>query len=67
MGNQLVSVSETAKSLGVSRDTVRRLIGRRELRAVRVARRVMVPQAEIERACLQGVGANDSRPTAVKS
>jgi excisionase family DNA binding protein len=67
MGNQLVSVSETAKSLGVSRDTVRRLIDRKELRAVRVARRLMVPQTEIERACVHGVGATDSHPTAAKN
>jgi excisionase family DNA binding protein len=60
MGNQLVSISETAKTLGVSKDTIRRLIDRKELRAVRVSRRVMVLLSEIERACLNGVGGNSS-------
>jgi excisionase family DNA binding protein len=56
MGTQLVSISETAKSLGVSADTVRRLIGRGDLSSVRVSRRVLVPQAEIDRVTRQGVG-----------
>jgi len=56
MSAQLVSIAETAKVLGVSRDTVRRLIRRGELRSVRVSRRVMVPQHEIERVCEGGCG-----------
>lgn len=56
MGSQLVSIGETAKALSVSKDTIRRLIDRKELRAVRVSRRVLVPQCEIDRACTQGVG-----------
>jgi excisionase family DNA binding protein len=55
MSSQLVSIAETAKSLGVSKDTVRRLIRTGALRAVPIARRVMVPQSEIDRACSQGV------------
>jgi excisionase family DNA binding protein len=60
MGTQLVSILDSAKRLGVSKDTVRRLIERKELRAVRVSRRVLVPESEIERACLHGVGVNRS-------
>ena len=58
MGNQLVSIGETAKALAVSKDTIRRLIDRKELRAVRVSRRVLIPTSEIERACAHGVGIN---------
>ena len=61
METQLVSITETAKSLGVSKDTIRRLIERRELRSVRVSRRVLVPLAEIERACTHGVGSHPER------
>ena len=66
MGNQLVSIAATAKVLAVSKDTVRRLIERKELRAVRVSRRVLVPESEIERACLHGVGVNASEQNANK-
>ena len=58
MATQLVSIGETAKTLGVSKDTVRRLIKARHLRSVRVSRRVLVPQTEIERVCTQGVAAS---------
>ena len=60
MGNQLVSIAETAKALAVSKDTIRRLIDRKELLAVRVSRRVLIPASEIERACAHGVGVNGS-------
>ncbi len=63
MEPRLIGIRE-AVALGMRRDTVRRLIARKELRAVRVARRVMVSVGEIERACLNGAGVNDSRPTA---
>jgi len=56
MGTQLVSISETAKSLGVSRDTVRRLAARGQLRTVRVSRRRMVPASEISRIAESGAG-----------
>ena len=61
MGNQLVSIGRTAETLGVSKDTVRRLCIKGDLRAVRVARRVMIPQTEIDRACTQGVGNKSKR------
>jgi excisionase family DNA binding protein len=60
MGNQLVSIGRTAETLGVSKDTIRRLIQRKELRAVRVSRRVLVPTSEIERACAHGVSVSGS-------
>lgn len=58
--SRLHSIGETAKELNVSKDTIRRLIDRKELRAVRVSRRVLVPTSEIERACAHGVGVNGS-------
>ncbi|MGO8732186.1 MAG: excisionase family DNA-binding protein [Terriglobia bacterium] len=64
MGNQLISIAETAKALAVSKDTIRRLIDRKQLRAVRVSRRVLVPSSEIERACAHGVGVNGSERNA---
>jgi excisionase family DNA binding protein len=66
MGNQLVSIRRTAEALGVSVDTIRRLVERKELRAVRVSRRVLVPASEIERACSHGVGVNGSDQNANK-
>jgi excisionase family DNA binding protein len=62
MANQLASIGRTAETLGVSKDTIRRLVFKGEIRAVRVARRVMIPQSEIDRACTQGVGS--PQPTA---
>jgi len=56
MGTKLLSIAQTAEALGVSRDTIRRLIHRRELHSVRASRRVMVPQREIERVCEDGCG-----------
>jgi excisionase family DNA binding protein len=64
MGNQLMSIGDTAKALAVSKDTIRRLIDRKELYAVRVSRRVLVPASEIERACAHGVGVSGSDPNA---
>jgi len=61
MGSQLVSIGRTAEALGVSKDTIRRLILGGAIRAVRVARRVLVPQGEIDRACTQGVGNDPKR------
>jgi excisionase family DNA binding protein len=61
VGAQLVSIGETAATLGVSKDTIRRLITQGALRAVRVAGRVLVPLSEIDRACTQGVGGRAKR------
>jgi excisionase family DNA binding protein len=45
----LMSIDEVAASLRVSSKTVRRLIDSRDLRAVRISRRVLVRRAEVER------------------
>ena len=52
----LFSIGETAKFLGVSKDTIRRLIDKKVLLAVRISRRVLVPRSEIERATSHGLG-----------
>jgi excisionase family DNA binding protein len=53
---QLRSVEETAKRLSVSTFTTRRLIRAKQLRAVRVGKRVLVPELEIERVIREGCG-----------
>ena len=44
----LLSVAEVAAYLNVSTKTVRRLIGRGELRSVRIGRSIRIPEEEIE-------------------
>lgn len=44
-----VKIPEAAAMLGISQNSVRRLITRGKLRAVRVLRHVLVPISEIER------------------
>jgi len=56
MDDRLISVAETAQTLGVSRMTTRRLIKRGQLRSVRVGNRVLVPASELERVILRGCG-----------
>ena len=58
---RLESVEGTAKRLAVSSFTVRRLIKTKQLRAVRVSKRVLVPQSEIERVIAQGCGKHAAR------
>jgi excisionase family DNA binding protein len=58
---RLESVEETSKRLAVSTFTVRRLIKSGELRAVRVSKRVLVPETEIERVIAEGCGKHASR------
>lgn len=53
---QLRSVKETSKTLAVSTFTTRRLIRAKQLRAVRVGKRVLVPQSEIDRVIAEGCG-----------
>jgi excisionase family DNA binding protein len=50
----LFSIVLVAERLGVSAFTVRRLIRRGALKSVRIARRVMIPEVEIERAIRHG-------------
>jgi excisionase family DNA binding protein len=58
---ELQGVAETAEALGVSVYTVRRLIESGDLKAVHVGARVLIPQAEIDRAITYGVGRPRSR------
>ena len=60
MESKLWSIADTANSLGVSKDTVRRLIKSHAMKSVRIARRVMVPESEIDRACNHGVDVTSS-------
>jgi excisionase family DNA binding protein len=48
-------VVETARALGICADTVRRMINKRELKAVRVGRRVLVPASELRRILVEGL------------
>lgn len=56
----LESVEEASRRLSVSTFTTRRLIKARQLRAVRVGKRVLVPQSEIERVIAEGCGKHAS-------
>jgi len=53
---QLRSVEEASRRLSVSTFTTRRLIRAKELRAVRVGKRVLISDAEIERVMREGCG-----------
>jgi excisionase family DNA binding protein len=48
---RLISIPEFAALVGISPDTVRRMISRGQVRSVRVLRRVLVPKTEIDRIC----------------
>jgi excisionase family DNA binding protein len=43
------TLKECAKGVGLSRDSIRRAIARREIRAVRIGRRILVPASEMAR------------------
>lgn len=58
---QLHSVEEASRRLAVSTFTTRRLIKARQLRAVRVGRRVLIPDGEIERVMREGCGKHAGR------
>lgn len=60
MATNLMSITETAKTLGVSPDTIRRLVKRQQLRSVRIARRVLIPMPEIDKVSEKGI--RDVRP-----
>jgi excisionase family DNA binding protein len=63
MENKLESIADASRRLGVSTFTTRRLIKAKQLRAVRVGKRVLVPQSEIERVIAEGCGTSVSKPT----
>jgi excisionase family DNA binding protein len=56
MTARLRSIGEAAQELGVSKDHVRRLISRSALRAVRLGKRLLIPQGEIDRLVTNGCG-----------
>jgi len=58
---RLTSVEEASLRLSVSTFTTRRLIKSKQLRAVRVGKRVLVPQSEIDRVIAEGCGKHASR------
>jgi excisionase family DNA binding protein len=53
---RLMTVQECAEALSVSQKTLRRLIGRGEIAAVRIGRSIRVKPSELER--LRGMGDN---------
>ena len=54
---KLISIGQSAKDLGVSKDTIRRLaMEREEIKWVRIGRRVLIPATEIDRLVNQGTG-----------
>lgn len=55
MKAQLVSVNAVADSLGVSLDTIRRLIRAKRISSVRVGKRVLISQEEVDRIMQHGV------------
>jgi excisionase family DNA binding protein len=58
----LRSIEETSRRLAVSSFTTRRLIKSGHLRAVRVSKRVLVSESEIDRVISQGCGKHAARP-----
>ena len=53
---KLASVEEASRRLAVSTFTTRRLIKAKQLRAVRVGKRVLISDAEIDRVIREGCG-----------
>lgn len=53
---RLWSVAESSQRLSVSTFTTRRLIKAKELHAVRVGKRVLIPESELQRVIEQGCG-----------
>jgi excisionase family DNA binding protein len=64
MEDQLRSINETSQRLGVSTFTTRRLIKAGSIKAVRISKRVMVRESEIERVmahgCIPAKGSHDA-------
>jgi excisionase family DNA binding protein len=58
---KLITIREAAEALAVCPDTVRRLADRGLLKTVRVARRVLIPAAEIERVAAEGTDGRTKR------
>jgi len=62
MEDRLTSIAEASQRLGVSTFTTRRLIKAGQLRAVRISKRVMIPESEIQRVISDGCGNHAERP-----
>jgi len=56
MEEKLISVMQASAQLGVSAFTTRRLIKAGLLKAVRISKRVMLPEGEIRRVIAEGCG-----------
>ena len=61
MQDQLRSIEEASRRLSVSTFTTRRFIKKKQIRAVRVGKRVLIPESEIERVIRQGCGTYASK------
>ncbi len=64
MEKRVRSSPESAQTLGVSTFTIRRALARGEIKSVRVARRVLIPEAEVERVYANGCGRQDAKSPA---
>lgn len=58
---RLWGVSQTARELGVSTFSIRRLIKSGELKAVNVGARILIPGSELARVAAEGCGKRRSR------
>jgi excisionase family DNA binding protein len=61
MQDKLTSVVETSQRLSISTFTTRRLVKAGQLRAVRVGKRVLIPESEIVRVIEEGCGKHTRR------
>jgi excisionase family DNA binding protein len=59
----LRSIEDASRRLAVSPFTTRRLIKSGHLRAVRISKRVLVSESEIDRVIAQGCGKHSLRPS----
>jgi len=66
MPQNLRSIRFSAECLGVSVFTVRRLIAQGAIKTVNVGARLMIPDAELDRIGLHGVGHRKSRKRTTK-
>jgi excisionase family DNA binding protein len=54
--DRLFSIKDTAKCLSVSTFTINRLIRAKQLKAVRIGKRVLISLSEIDRVIAEGCG-----------
>jgi excisionase family DNA binding protein len=57
---ELTSVEIASRRLGVSTFTTRRLVKAKQLPAVRIGKRVLIPKGEVERVIREGCGPHAS-------